>query len=364
MSIPMVDLQQQYQQLRDELAPVVLQAMEKAQYINGQHVQTFEREAADYLGCQYAVGVNSGTDALHLALLAAGVNAGDDVIVPSFTFFASIGAILQTGARPLFVDIDADNFNLEVKQLEQVMTEHTKAIMPVHLYGQAANMDKVMAIAKQYNLKVIEDSAQSFGATWSGQQTGSIGDFGCFSFYPTKNLSCFGDGGLITTNTKANYEKLLSLRNHGMHRRYYHDEIGYNSRLDEIQAAILGVKLNYIDQFNDSRRQVAAYYSERLKDAVMIPVENPSAKHIYHQYTILHPKRDHIHSALQSKNIASMIYYPIPAHQQAAISDHYPGLSLPRTERISQQCLSLPIYPEMTLSQIDEVCAVIKQSLS
>lgn len=363
MSISMVDLKLQYQQLRAELEPVVLQVMAGAQYILGENVKQFEKEAADYLGCQYAVGVNSGTDALHFALRAANIQPGDEVITPSFTFFATIEAILYCGAKLVFVDIDADNFNLDLEQIEPLINQKTKAILPVDLYGQAVDMDSLTSLAKRYNLKIIEDSAQSFGASWDGKKCGSFDDLGCFSFYPTKNLSCFGDGGLVTTNSKAIYDDLLLLRNHGSYQRYHHQKHGYGSRLDEIQAAVLRVKLKYLDQFNDNRRQVAAHYDAELADCMLVPKQKPQARHIYHQYTILHPKRDDIAAALRAENIGSMIYYPIPAHRQDLFAGKYDHLPLPVTDRVSHQCLSLPIYPELQLSQIEKICDVIKRTI-
>ncbi len=363
MSIPMVDLHQQYQTLKEEIEPVVLDTLSEADYIMGENVKAFEHEVANYLDVKYALGVASGTDALHLALRACGVQPNDEVITPAFTFISTIEAILYCGATPIFVDIDSNNFHLDLSQLATLITPKTKAILPVHLYGNPVNMPALMSLANQYQLLVIEDAAQSFGATWNGQQTGSFGTVGCFSFYPSKNLSAFGDGGMIVTNSEKIYADLIALRNHGSYTRYHHEKLGYNSRLDEIQAAILRIKLKYINCFNEKRYSAAQYYSQLLNGKVETPQESKTAKHIYHQYTILHRKRDAIQAALQQEEIASMIYYPIPLHQQILFNNKYANLSLPNTKIVSQRCLSLPMFPELTTAQIEKVCAVIHTAI-
>ena len=363
MSIPMVDLKQQYQQLRSEIETVVKQTLADAHYILGPNVQAFEQEAATYLGTKYALGVASGTDALHLALLACNIKPGDEIITPSFTFIATLEAILYCQATPVFIDIDPDTFNLDITQIEALITEKTRAIMPVHLYGNPVDMTQIMNIAKKYQLHVIEDAAQSFGATWQGQQTGSFGSCGCYSFYPSKNLAAYGDGGLITTNSDQLYQDLIALRNHGSYTRYHHEKLGYNSRLDELQAAILRVKLKYIDPFNQHRYTAAQYYSKKLRHIVKTPQENADSLPIYHQYTLLHEKRDQIQTALQQADIASAIYYPIPLHQQPLLSARYSTLDLPITSHVSAQCLSLPIFPELTNQQIDTICNTIQQAI-
>ena len=363
MPIPMVDLQQQYQTLKAEIEPAVLNVLHEAHYIMGTNVKAFEYEAAKYLGVKYALGVASGTDALHLALRACGIKAGDEVITSTFTFISALEAILYCGATPVFVDINSSNFNLDLSQLEKLITPKTKAIIPVHLYGNPVNMPALMSLANQYQLQVIEDAAQSFGATWNTQQTGSFGAVGCYSFYPSKNLSAFGDGGMVVTNCDNIYKDLVALHNHGSFTRYHHETLGYNSRLDEIQAAILRVKLKYIDEFNKKRRAAAKYYSQLLNNIVETPKENQAAKHIYHQYTILHTERDAMQTALRQANIDSMIYYPIPLHQQTLLNNNYRHLSFPNTELISKKCLSLPMFPELSRSQIEQVCDVIRRSL-
>lgn len=364
MSIPMVDLKQQYENLQSEIEPAVTAALKNAYYVLGPNVKAFEEEAASYLGCQYAVGVASGTDALHLALLAAGIKPGDEVITPSYTFIATVEAILYCGATPVFIDIDPENFNLDLSQLENLITDKTKAIMPVHLYGNPVNMPALMALANQHRLKVIEDCAQSFGASWQGQQTGSFGDAGCFSFYPSKNLSCCGDGGLVTTNDEQVYKELIALRNHGSYTRYHHEKLGYNSRLDEIQAAVLRVKLKHIDDFNRLRHQAAMHYSQRLQHLVTVPNDNKDGSHVFHQYTILHEQRDKIQAALKDASIASAIYYPIPIHQQPLFNGQYDNVELPVTLDFTSSCLSLPIFPELSTSQIDIICSVIENAIN
>lgn len=363
MNIPMVDLKLQYQRLQSDIDQAVLDALQNAHYILGPNVTEFEKECADFLGCKYALGVSSGTEALHLALRACGIGEGDEVITPAFTFIATVEAILYCGATPVFIDIDRDNFNTDLTQLESLITDKTKAILPVHLYGNPVNMTKLMDIAQKHQLKVIEDCAQSIGATWKEKATGTFGDCGCFSFYPSKNLGGFGDGGLITTNSDEIYQDLLALRNHGSYTRYHHEKMGYNSRLDELQAAILRVKLKHLRDFNENRARAAAEYTRQLKNVVITPQLDESGTHIFHQYTILHPKRDVIQKALQAEDIASAIYYPIPIHQQPLFDGKYDDIELPVTVELTAECLSLPIYPELTTEQITRICDVIKQAV-
>lgn len=357
--IPMVDLKQQYQSLKSEIDAAMLEALAATQFILGPNVQNFEKEAASYLGVKHAIGCASGTDALHLAIDAAGIGPGDEVITTAFTFIATAEAIRYVGATPVYVDINADTFNIDVEQIEAAITPKTKAILPVHLFGQPANMPAIMDLAKKHNLLVIEDCAQSFGADISGTMTGGIGLAGCHSFFPSKNLGCYGDGGMITTNDDALAEKIRVLRNHGMQVRYYHDMIGYNSRLDELQAVILRIKLKRLATYNQERRRVAHSYSNKLKDVVTVPHEDNIGTHVYHQYTLLSDKRDAIMAALSAKEIANAIYYPVPLHKQKAFADVCKDVLLPVTEKIVSQCMSLPIFPEMTEAQITEVCDTI-----
>ena len=364
MNIPMVDLKQQYHEIKDEIDQGILAALESTQFILGPNVKAFEKEAADYLGVKHCLGVNSGTDALHLALIAAGVGEGDEVITTTFTFIATAEAISYVGAKPVFVDVDPKTFNIDLEQAKAAVTEKTKAVIPVHLFGQPVNMKELLEFCNANQLKVVEDCAQSFGAHIEGKQTGSFGDLGAFSFFPSKNLGCYGDGGLISTNSDEIFEHLNVLRNHGMSVRYHHTELGFNSRLDEIQAVILRAKLKRIDQYNDNRRRVDSLYKSLLSDSgVLTPHEDGVGKHVYHQYVCLHEKRDQIMQALQAENIACAIYYPIPLHQQDVYQADNVGVSLPVSESIVDRCFALPIYPEMEEEKVARVCEVIKSAL-
>ncbi len=363
MQIPMVDLQVQYRQLKDEIDQALHGVLDTSHYILGPEGQAFEKEAAAYLGVNHAIGVSSGTDALHLALRAAGIGPGDEVITSPFTFIATAEAIAYVGGTPVFVDIDPQTFNLDPVLVEKAITARTRAILPVHLFGQPADLASLQQLCDVHNLLLVEDCAQSFGATYAGRQTGSIGTLGCFSFFPSKNLGCYGDGGLVTTNDDHFAEQLRMLRNHGSKVRYHHDIIGYNSRLDEMQAAILRVKLRYIDRFNGLRRRNAHYYSEHLLSAgVTPPHEDGKGVHVYHQYTVLTNKREAQQAALTSAGCASAIYYPIPLHRQNVFADACKNVSLPVSEQVAARCLSLPIYPELTETQMDRVIAAIREA--
>jgi dTDP-4-amino-4,6-dideoxygalactose transaminase len=364
----MVDLKRQYHELKAEIDEAVLKALEATQFILGPNVQKFEEEAAAYLGVKHAVALANGTEALHLALLACGIGSGDEVITTPFTFIATAEAISYVGAKPVFVDIDPKTFNIDPVKIEEYissqLTAHSlrvKAIIPVHLYGQAADMDPIMAIARRHNIKVIEDCAQSFGADYKGKMTGGFGDFGCFSFFPSKNLGCYGDGGMVATNDSELAEKVRMLRNHGSKVRYYHSIIGYNSRLDEIQAAILRIKLKRMDSFNELRNKNAHLYSKMFEGTgVTPPFEDGNGLHVYHQYTIKAKNRERIIEALTKEGIASAIYYPVPLHKQDVYKKDYEGLALPNTEKVSEEVMSLPIFPELTEDEIKKVVAVVK----
>ena len=359
----MVDLKLQYNNLKQEIDTKIIEALGKTQFILGPNVQAFEKEAAEHLGVKHALTCASGTDALHLALLAAGISEGDEVITTSFTFIATAEAIRYVGATPVYVDIKADTLNIDADLIEAAITEKTTAIIPVHIFGQPADMNKIMAVAKKHNLLVIEDCAQSYGAKIGDEITGGIGLAGCHSFFPSKNLGCYGDGGMVTTNDDAIAEKIRIYRNHGSSERYHHDVIGYNSRLDELQAVILRIKLKHIDEYNKERRRVAHSYSEQLKDVVTVPHEDGIGTHVYHQYTVLTDKRDAIMPALSAKEIGNAIYYPIPLHQQKAFEKECAGVSLPVTEDTIKHCMSLPVFPEMTEEQIKLVCDTIKSAV-
>ena len=358
--IPMVDLKDQYYRLKSEIDAQIQDVLENTHFILGPNVQAFEQEAADYLGVKHAIGCASGTDALHLALLAAGVGPGDEVITSAFTFIATAEAIAYVGATPVFVDIQPDTLNIDPACIEAAVTDKTRAILPVHLFGHPADMAAIDAIAEKHDLLVIEDCAQSFGARHEKGMTGAISLAGCHSFFPSKNLGCYGDGGMITTPADEMAHKLKMLRNHGSEKRYYHDFIGYNSRLDEMQAAILRVKLRYMDEFNSNRRRVAHKYRELFGDLVTVPHEADYGTHVYHQYTILSERRDDIMTALQSAEIACAIYYPVPLHQQKAFADLCRSSSLPVTEDVAGRCLSLPVFPELDDARLERIGATVR----
>jgi dTDP-4-amino-4,6-dideoxygalactose transaminase len=363
--IPMVDLKAQYLQLKEEIDQSLQQVLESCAFILGPNVKAFEEESAAYLGVKHAIGVASGTDALHLALLAAGIGEGDEVITTPFTFIATAEAIRYVGAKPVFVDIDPETFNIDPEAIESAITEKTAAVMPVHLFGQPADMQRIAAICEKHGLKMVEDCAQSFGASIAGRQTGSFGVSAGFSFFPSKNLGCYGDGGLVTTNDDEIADKIKVLRNHGSEVRYYHDVIGYNSRLDEMQAAILRVKLKRIDDFNRNRRRVAHLYSDLMADLpVTRPYEDGVGVHVYHQYTLLTDRRDAIIQALQQAGVACAIYYPVPLHRQKVFASECSGLSLPVTETVAESCLSLPIYPELQETDIRSIVSIIRTALN
>ena len=359
--IPMVNLKAQYAEIKEEVESDLAQTIENCSFILGANVQAFEREAAEYLGVKHAIGVASGTDALHLALIAQGIKAGDEVITTPFTFIATAEAIKYVGAIPVFVDIDPRTFNICPKAIEAAITPKTTAIMPVHLFGQPADMNAISAICEKHNLKLIEDCCQSFGASINGKQTGAIGHAAGFSFFPSKNLGAFGDGGLATTNCDETAAKIRQLRNHGSDVRYYHDIIGYNSRLDEMQAVVLRAKLKHIDKYNQGRRRVAHLYSQLLADLPLeTPFEDGLGEHVYHQYTLLCDRRDDVMAALQAQQIGCAVYYPVPLHQQNAFKEECAGMILPVTESVAARCFSLPICPFLTDEQIHVIVNVIK----
>lgn len=363
--IPMVNLRAQYAEIQFEIEAGLAQTMENCAFILGPNVQEFEQEAAHYLGVKHAIGVASGTDALHLALLAEGIGEGDEVITTAFTFIATAEAIRYVGAKPVFVDIDEKSFNISPTAIERAITTKTKAIMPVHLFGQPVDMDGIKQLSDQFQLKIIEDCAQSFGADINGKQTGSFGNAAGFSFFPSKNLGAFGDGGLVTAQSDETAEMLRMLRNHGCKKRYYHDVIGFNSRLDEMQAVILRAKLKRIDQYNQRRRHAAYLYSQLMAELpLQTPVEDSIGTHVYHQYTLLCDRRDEIMAALQARQIACAVYYPVPLHKQKVFAADCANVRLPVTESISERCVSLPICPELSEDNIHEIVSVIETVLN
>ena len=368
--VPMVDLREQYLALKEEIDTSLAEVLERTHFIMGENVVAFEREAADYLGAGHAIGCANGTDALHLAMLALGLGPGDEIITTPFTFIATAEAIAYVGATPVFVDIDPRTYNLDAGRVAAAITPRTRAIVPVHLFGMPCDMAPLRALADEHGLAVVEDCAQSFGATVDGRQTGTLGDIGCFSFFPSKNLGAFGDGGMVTTDDDALATKLRVLRTHGSAVRYHHSVIGYNSRLDEMQAAILRCKLPHIDRYNAERRRVAASYGAHLAELPLRlpPLEAPAGATavtpVFHQYTLLAENRGAIMEALKAADIASAIYYPIPLHRQEAIAAHLDRETIcPVAEQYSERCLSLPIYPELEEATIERVADVVRRAI-
>lgn len=377
-NVPPLDLTRQYAQIGDEITAAVQKVLASGGYVGGPVVKSFEREFADYIGVSECVGCNSGTDALILALRALKIGPGDEVITTPFTFFASAEVISAVGATPVFVDIDSGTFNLDVELLEAAITDKTKAIMPVHIFGQPVDMTRLMEIATRHNLAVIEDCAQSVGAEWQSRKVGSIGHVGCFSFYPTKNLGACGDGGAVTTNDPALAASMRVLKEHGQSSRYFYEEIGCNSRLDALQAVILSIKLRYLDSWNAQRRSIATLYSEFLSrvPGVAVPKELPEAKGVWNQYTIRltspedaqNPSsnfRDWMRAQLQESGIGSMVYYPLPLHLQPVYKSlgYLPG-QLPQAEQVCREVLSLPMFPELSRDQQKRTIYGLKDCLA
>lgn len=362
MSIPFVDLRSQYASIQDEVAGAIQGVLDSCTFIGGEPLAAFEQEFADFCNTDFAVGVASGTDALHLTLRALGIGAGDEVITVANTFIATGAAIEMAGARPVFVDIDPNFFTIEPALIEPAITPRTKAIIPVHLYGQTADMDPIMEIAQRYKLSVIEDAAQAHGAEYQGRRAGSIGHAGCFSFYPGKNLGAYGDGGAITTSDPKLVRRLLRLRDHGRSTKYEHAVVGYNSRLDALQAGILRVKLRHLEQWNRHRQQVVAWYQEGLRGAgLTLPDERPGAKHVYHLYVVTTSERDKLQRRLAAVNIATGIHYPVPLHLQPAFRHlGYRIGDLPHAEAAARRILSLPMFPELTRHQIARITGSVR----
>ncbi len=362
MNIPMLDLKAEYALLKDEIEPAVCAALAACQYIGGPNVKAFEAEAAAYAGVKHAISCASGTDALLLALRAAGVGLGDEVVTTPFTFVATASTILMCGATPVFVDIDPRSFNIDIAQAMAAVTPRTRAIVPVHLFGQPVDLAPLKTLCAERRIALIEDAAQSFGADYGGRKSGAYGDIGCTSFYPSKNLSAFGDGGLVVTDDDALAAELRVLASHGSRVRYHHHVLGYNSRLDEIQAAILRIKLKRLDQFNARRIAIADFYNQLLSGIVETPCADGRGRHVYHQYTFLSDRRDVIQQALTAAGIACAVYYPVPLHQQEMFAATHGKLSLPVAERTAQRCLSLPISPMLQDAQIERIAAVVKSA--
>lgn len=360
--IPFVDLKAQYHNIKEEIDAAIARVLESSQFVLGDEVAAFEEEFAAYCGARYGIAVNSGTSALHLALLAAGIGPGDEVITVPFTFVATVAAICYTGARPVFVDIEPRSYTMDVNQIEGAITEQTKAILPVHLYGQPADMDPILEIARRYDLIVIEDAAQAHGAEYKGRRAGSIGDLGCFSFYPSKNLGAYGEGGMVVTDNHEYARTIRMLRDWGAKRKYYHELKGYNYRMAGFQGAILRVKLRHLEAWTEARRAHATHYDELLECAnVQTPTVVPYARHVYHIYAIQTSLRDALRESLKSKGIHTGIHYPIPVHLQKAYDDlgNMAG-DFPFSEEIASKVLSLPMYAELTRAQIEQAVDAIR----
>ena len=369
MSVPALDLKAQYRTIRDEVEPVVLRVLESQYFILGPEVSQFEAEAGAYCGAAHAVGCSSGSDALLLPLLAIGLRPGDEVITTPYSFFATAGAIWRTGAKPVFVDIEPDTYNIDPARIEAAITPNTRAIIPVHLYGHAADMDPIADVARQHKLFVLEDAAQAIGAGYHGKRAGTLGHAAAFSFYPSKNLGGFGDAGMVTTDDPTLARQLARLRVHGMEPKYHHHEVGYNARIDAIQAAVLRVKLRHLDDWTEGRRSVASAYArlfeqDGLADAVTLPVEKPGHHHVYNQYVIRVPAdaRDPLRDHLTKNRVGSEIYYPIPLHLQVCFAGlgHQPG-DFPISEAAAKETIALPIYPELTGEAIRHVVGTIAE---
>jgi dTDP-4-amino-4,6-dideoxygalactose transaminase len=363
MEVPLLDLKRQYAAIKDEIDAALRSVVESQHFILGPHVEKLEAAVADYCGTKYAVGCASGTDALLLALMAVGVGPGDEVITPTYTFFATAGSIARLGAKPVFVDIEPDTYNIRADQVEAKVSRATKAIVPVHLYGQCADMDAILAVARRRGLRVVEDAAQAMGAEAAGRLAGSMGDAGCISFFPSKNLGGFGDGGMVVSNDAAIADKVRLLRVHGGKQKYYHDIVGLNSRLDALQAAVLNVKIKYLDGWNEARRERAAYYTRAFQSMpVQAPVVRPGRTHIYHQYVIRAANRDGLYKHLQERRVGCALYYPLPLHLQACFRPlGYKEGDLPAAEAAAKSTLALPVFPELTQQEQDYVASSIRE---
>jgi dTDP-4-amino-4,6-dideoxygalactose transaminase len=362
--IPYLDLKAQYRAIKAEIADALARVLESTQFVLGKEVAAFEEEFAAYCGVRHAVGVNSGTSALHLALLAAGVGAGDEVITVPFTFVATAAAICYTGARPVFVDIDPRSFTMDPGRLEQAITERTKVILPVHLYGHPADIDPIVEIARRHHKIVIEDAAQAHGADYRGRRVGGLGDMACFSFYPGKNLGAYGEGGMVVTNNPDFTGTIRMLRDWGQSRRYYHDLKGFNYRMEAFQGAILRVKLRHLESWTEGRRANAAAYKPLLVDSgVGVPEEMPHARHVYHVYAIRSAKRFQLQDALTRMDVQTGIHYPVPVHLQKAYSElGYRAGDFPASEQAAAEVLSLPMFPELTQTQIEQVSDAVRKA--
>lgn len=355
MNIQMVDTKNQYLKIKKEVDSAIQAVIDSTQFIQGPAVKQFESNIEKYLGSKYAIGCASGTDALQIAMMALGIKPGDEILTTPFTFVATTETIAILGARPVYVDIDPKTFNIDVNKIEAHITPKTRAIMPVHLYGQPVEMNKVMEIAKKHKLYVIEDAAQALGSEYNGKKICTIGDIGCISYYPSKNLGAFGDAGMMSTDNEEIAEKIRMIIAHGSKKKYYHEVLGVNSRLDSIQAAILDVKLKHLDEYCNARREAAAKYNERFKGVIETPFEMSNSKHIFHQYSIRVKRRNEMMEFLKDNGIPSMIYYPVPLHLQEAYKYDYKPGDYPVSEEIAADIISLPMHTELTDEQINYI---------
>jgi dTDP-4-amino-4,6-dideoxygalactose transaminase len=364
--VPYLDLKAQYQSIKPEIDAAISRVLDSCQFVLGPEVAGFEQEFAAYCGAAECIALNSGTSALHLALLAAGVGPGDEVITVPFTFVASVAAVTYAGARPVLVDIDPRTFTMDPAAIEAAITPKTKAILPVHLYGQAADMDPIMEVARRHGLVVIEDAAQAHGAKYKGRPVGSIGDMACFSFYPGKNLGAYGEGGAVTTSNGEHARTIRMLRDWGQDRKYHHVLRGFNYRMEGFQGAILRVKLRHLERWTEARRAVVSQYNQLLTDSgVERPTEMPWARHVYHVYTLRTHDREGLQAALQAEGIQTGIHYPVPVHLQPAYADlSYGRGAFPRSEEAAEQVLSLPLYPELSSQAIADVAGAVKTAVA
>ena len=362
----MVDLQSQYQKIKGDVDAAILNVLDSAAFINGPEVKQFETELQNYLNVKHVIPCGNGTDALQIALMALGLEPGDEVITADFTFAATVEVIDLLKLNSILVDVDYDTFTIDTEKLKAAITPKTKAIIPVHLFGQCANMDEIMAIANEHNLYVVEDTAQAIGADYKGRKAGTIGHIGCTSFFPSKNLGCYGDGGAIFTNDDDIAHRLRGIVNHGMYKRYYHDEVGVNSRLDSVQAAVLRRKLPFLNDYNAARNKAAAYYTETFKDidALLTPVKGEDTTHVFHQYTlrVTNGKRNELQAFLTEKEIPAMIYYPVPLRKQKAYDNgHYNDADFPNTNKLVEEVMSLPMHTELDEEQLAYITSAVRE---
>ena len=359
--INFADLKKEYNEISSEITAAVDKVLKSGFFILGEELTNFEEEFSSYTETKYAVGVNSGSDALFLAIKALEIGEGDEIITTSHTFISTVDSIVRNCAIPVFVDIDLDTYCIDVAKIEEKITQKTKAILPVHLYGHPTDMNPIMEIAKRYNLFVIEDACQAHGAKYDSKKVGSIGDLGCFSFYPTKNLGAYGDGGMVVTNNEELAERLGKLRNYGQPQKYFHDFVGVNSRLDEIQAAVLRIKLKHLDEWNHRRRKLAELYNELLGDSgILLPVEKEYAEHVYHLYVIRTEERDRLLQQLSKNKIQTQIHYPIAVHQQKAYRDFGYNINLPVTEKTCCEIISLPMHPWLSSDDVLDIAQIVR----